>query len=127
MLSLLNRAHDDLVSEFDQQVQRILNAAQQASDGAGANDLKRLQRQFQAVKASYINIDMKRRFMEGEVGAGDVQQQKAWCLVCVDERCLACRPGLGGSGCRPPRCGVQAAGGGAGGARAAAAGPEGPD
>jgi hypothetical protein len=85
VLRLVNRAHDDLVSEFDQQVQRILHAAQQASDGAGANDLKRLQRQFQALKASYINIDMKRRFMEGGESAGSLQQE-VWCLVCSDRR-----------------------------------------
>lgn len=35
-------------------------------NGAGENDLKRLQRKFQATKASYINVDVKERFMQSE-------------------------------------------------------------
>eukprot|EP00877_Chromochloris_zofingiensis_P004504 jgi/Chrzof1/14054/Cz08g22220.t1 len=42
-----------------------METAKQAADGGGDNDLRRLHRQFQALKASSINIDLKERFMEG--------------------------------------------------------------
>ena len=65
---LANRALEDLSAECQQKFQVILEHAQHTSKGGGANDLKRLQRQFQALKASYVNIDVKERFMSGEAG-----------------------------------------------------------
>lgn len=41
-------------------------ARQTAEQGIGDNDLKRLQRQFDSNKATFVNIDQKQRFMKGE-------------------------------------------------------------
>ena len=43
---------------------RLQEARTSVDNGAGENDLKRLQRKFQATKASYINVDVKERFMQ---------------------------------------------------------------
>lgn len=40
-------------------------ARQTAEQGIGDNDLKRLQRQFDSNKATFVNIDQKQRFMKG--------------------------------------------------------------
>jgi hypothetical protein len=42
-------------------------ARQTAEQGIGDNDLKRLQRQFDSNKATFVNIDQKQRFMEGMI------------------------------------------------------------
>jgi len=47
---------------------RLQEARVGVDNGAGENDLKRLQRKFQATKASYINVDVKERFMQSEWG-----------------------------------------------------------
>lgn len=61
------RAQQELSGETKQHAQSKLQEARQAVDnGAGENDLKRLQRKFQATKASYINVDVKERFMQSE-------------------------------------------------------------
>lgn len=41
-------------------------AKQTAEQGIGDNDLKRLKRQFDSNKATYVNIEQKERFMKGE-------------------------------------------------------------
>jgi hypothetical protein len=43
---------------------RLQEARVGVDNGAGENDLKRLQRKFQATKASFINVDVKERFMQ---------------------------------------------------------------
>ncbi len=42
-----------------------MGMAKQAADGGSENDLKRLQRQFQTLKATFVNCDIKERFMHG--------------------------------------------------------------
>ena len=47
------------------QAQIMAIARQTAEQGLGDNDLKRLQRQFDSNKATFVNIDQKQRFMKG--------------------------------------------------------------
>ena len=47
------------------QAQIMAIARQTAEQGIGDNDLKRLQRQFDSNKATFVNIDQKQRFMKG--------------------------------------------------------------
>lgn len=64
------------------QAQILALARQAAEQGIGDNDLKRLQRQFDSNKSTFINIDQKQRFMKGAFPAcllarkeGNVQKQ----------------------------------------------------
>lgn len=47
------------------QAQIMALARQTAEQGIGDNDLKRLQRQFDSNKATFVNTDQKQRFMKG--------------------------------------------------------------
>lgn len=72
----LRRAQQDLSQETRRHGQDKLQEARNVVDnGAGENDLKRLQRKFQATKASYINVDVKERFMQSlRDGSLDVEK-----------------------------------------------------
>ncbi|KAF8055839.1 hypothetical protein HT031_006614 [Scenedesmus sp. PABB004] len=50
------------------QAQIVELGKQSAEQGIGDNDLKRLKRQFDSNKATYVNIDQKTRFMAGLAG-----------------------------------------------------------
>jgi hypothetical protein len=64
---LLRRVQLDLSSETrNHGLSRLQEARVAVDNGGGENDLKRLQRKFQATKASYINVDVKERFMQSE-------------------------------------------------------------
>jgi hypothetical protein len=54
------------VAAKQKQSQIMALARQTAEQGIGDNDLKRLQRQFDSNKATFVNIDQKQRFMKGE-------------------------------------------------------------
>jgi hypothetical protein len=61
-----NRAVQDLSVATKQKQAHIMALAKQtAEQGIGDNDLKRLQRQFDSNKSTFINIDQKQRFMKG--------------------------------------------------------------
>ncbi|KAI8476350.1 MAG: hypothetical protein J3K34DRAFT_512230 [Monoraphidium minutum] len=61
----LRKAQQDLSGDTRQHAySKLLEAKAAVDNGAGENDLKRLQRKFQATKASYINVDVKERFMQ---------------------------------------------------------------
>ncbi|GBF92001.1 hypothetical protein Rsub_04725 [Raphidocelis subcapitata] len=61
----LRRVQMDLSTETrNHGLNRLQEARVSVDNGAGENDLKRLQRKFQATKASYINVDVKERFMQ---------------------------------------------------------------
>jgi hypothetical protein len=65
--SHIRRAQLDLSADTrNHALSRLQEARQGVDNGAGENDLKRLQRKFQATKASYINVDVKERFMQSE-------------------------------------------------------------
>lgn len=60
------RAVQDLSAAAMQKQSQILALAKQSAEqGIGDNDLKRLKRQFDSNKATYVNIDQKQRFMRG--------------------------------------------------------------
>jgi hypothetical protein len=62
-----NRAVQELSAAAKQKQAQMLDLAKQtAEQGIGDNDLKRLKRQFDSNKATYVNIDQKERFMKGE-------------------------------------------------------------
>lgn len=54
------------------QAQIMALAKQTVEQGVGDNDLKRLQRQFDSSKSTFINIDQKQRFMKGMTVQGAV-------------------------------------------------------
>jgi hypothetical protein len=60
--------HELSVETRNHALGRLQEARLGVDNGAGENDLKRLQRKFQATKASYINVDVKERFMSSEWG-----------------------------------------------------------
>jgi len=63
-----DRAVQDLsVAAKQKQAQIMALARQTAEQGIGDNDLKRLQRQFDSNKATFVNIDQKQRFMDGRL------------------------------------------------------------
>lgn len=74
-----HRAVQDLsVAAKQKQAQIMAIARQTAEQGIGDNDLKRLQRQFDSNKATFVNIDQKQRFMKGEGGVkAHIQHQQA--------------------------------------------------
>lgn len=55
------------VAAKQKQAQIMALARQTAEQGIGDNDLKRLQRQFDSNKATFVNIDQKQRFMDGRL------------------------------------------------------------
>lgn len=57
-------------------------------NGAGDNDLKRLQRKFNATKASYVNVDLKERFMQSE-RYGDAADAPQCCVTALAPAHLA--------------------------------------
>lgn len=62
-----DRAVNELSSTASQKQAQILALAKQSAEqGIGDNDLKRLKRQFDSNKATYVNIDQKQRFMQGK-------------------------------------------------------------
>lgn len=61
------RTVQDLSAAAKQKQAQIMALARQtAEQGIGDNDLKRLQRQFDSNKATFVNIDQKQRFMKGK-------------------------------------------------------------
>jgi hypothetical protein len=72
-------------------------------NGAGENDLKRLQRKFQATKASYINVDVKERFMQSAPAGAAHRRRVYGKLLCWGCRRQARRRRVRRSA-RPPRC-----------------------
>jgi hypothetical protein len=77
---------------------RLQEARVSVDNGAGENDLKRLQRKFQATKASFINVDVKERFMQSEArgagedagAAGDARRRAR--RRCAHDSCVCARP-----------------------------------
>ena len=64
--ALCRAVHDLSATTSQKQAQILLLAKQSAEQGIGDNDLKRLKRQFDSNKATYVNVDQKQRFMRGE-------------------------------------------------------------
>eukprot|EP00879_Flechtneria_rotunda_P031652 GHRR01034600.1.p1 GENE.GHRR01034600.1~~GHRR01034600.1.p1 ORF type:complete len:146 (+),score=26.29 GHRR01034600.1:781-1218(+) len=61
-----HRAVQDLSACTQQKETQIIGLAKQSAEqGIGDNDLKRLKRQFDSNKATYVNLDQKQRFMQG--------------------------------------------------------------
>eukprot|EP00879_Flechtneria_rotunda_P030297 GHRR01032917.1.p1 GENE.GHRR01032917.1~~GHRR01032917.1.p1 ORF type:complete len:179 (+),score=46.49 GHRR01032917.1:781-1317(+) len=68
-LIALQRAVQDLSACTQQKETQIIGLAKQSAEqGIGDNDLKRLKRQFDSNKATYVNLDQKQRFMQGLYG-----------------------------------------------------------
>jgi hypothetical protein len=68
----------ELSSATKQKQAQILDLAKQtAEQGIGDNDLKRLKRQFDSNKATYVNIDQKERFMKGKHAAAQKRRTAA--------------------------------------------------
>lgn len=90
-----SRAVHELSAATKQKQAHILDLAKQtAEQGIGDNDLKRLKRQFDSNKATYVNIDQKQRFMQGTVPAAAALCALAWQLVlcCCDvAHAVSCR------------------------------------
>jgi hypothetical protein len=84
--------HELSAAAKQKQAQMLDLAKQTAEQGIGDNDLKRLKRQFDSNKATYVNIDQKERFMKGKQAAATStphpQQQSAICLSAVARRFL---------------------------------------
>eukprot|EP00878_Enallax_costatus_P034510 GHUV01038269.1.p1 GENE.GHUV01038269.1~~GHUV01038269.1.p1 ORF type:complete len:322 (+),score=120.82 GHUV01038269.1:87-1052(+) len=62
---LQKAVHDLSATTTQKQAQILALAKQSAEQGIGDNDFKRLKRQFDSNKATYVNIDQKQRFMRG--------------------------------------------------------------
>jgi hypothetical protein len=83
-LSVLCRTVQDLsVAAKQKQAQIMALARQTAEQGIGDNDLKRLQRQFDSNKATFVNIDQKQRFMKGEHAGLHCLSLVCSCLPCA--------------------------------------------
>uniref|UniRef100_A0A383VZ47 Uncharacterized protein n=1 Tax=Tetradesmus obliquus TaxID=3088 RepID=A0A383VZ47_TETOB len=78
-LNVLQQAVQELSAAAKQKQAQMLELAKQtAEQGIGDNDLKRLKRQFDSNKATYVNIDQKERFMKGLYGLElDIEQLTA--------------------------------------------------
>ncbi|KAF6252087.1 hypothetical protein COO60DRAFT_559993 [Scenedesmus sp. NREL 46B-D3] len=78
-LDVLQQAVQDLSTAAKQKRTQMLDLAKQtAEQGIGDNDLKRLKRQFDSNKATYVNIEQKERFMKGLYGLEvDIEQLTA--------------------------------------------------
>lgn len=82
---------------------RLQEARLSVDNGAGENDLKRLQRKFQATKATYINVDVKERFMSSEwrrQGCPGPRAVRDSCVAVRRRRRAAPPPALGPAGLR---------------------------
>lgn len=84
----LPRAVQELAAAAKQKQAHMLALAKQSAEqGVGDNDLKRLKRQFDSNKATFVNIDQKQRFMQG----GSKQAAR---MLLIDMQGVIDTPGL---------------------------------